>query len=596
MARLLPYRIRKPNQRWKLHLASLAGALRAPPWLGHRPGPASGARSAAAPGRARRAAPIVLAAAHALEWAIYLPALAILVLYAWGCIEHTWRVATFPYQIDYGEAPELHRALLLSRGQPIYVDWTHPPYQMANYPPLYPAVAALGVKLAGVQFFTGRLISFASTLATGLLVGTTAWALGAGTLGALAGGLLYFTMYPVWNWGAYQRVDAFAVLLEWLGITVFALGWVRGRRAWAVWATVPLFVAAAYTRQTIAAGAFACYGYLLFRRPRMALGAIAAYATLGLGLFGAFQLATGGLFWRHIVVGNLNRWSWSTVESYWKPFWRLLHWTFPLAIGGVGLGLLQRRTQVPLLYLLGAAATALTIGKIGSSFNYLLQLCAALALAAGLAIGYAGSLARRLAHGRWLLVPTVPLAGLVPAVWLLVGLQQAYHVPYAPEGRTVRLDPMAQRFDRFGFTRQPLWRLDPWAAPPRELTTYYRQEYRADPSLEDLTSARAAQAYLARLEGDIFSEDMSFTVTDGRRIYIQPFEFTQLAEQGEWDQRPLLDDIRHHRFVAVVLRFRLGTDPSWHAQRYTKEMLAAFAEAYRLDATFGSYFIYRPKV
>ncbi len=537
----------------------------------------------------------VVRAARALEWAVYLPALAVLVLYAWGCIEHTWRVTTFPYQIDYGEAPELNRALLLSQGQPIYVDWTHPPYQMANYTPLYSAVAALGIKLVGVQFFTGRLISFASTLATGLLVGATAWALGAGALGALVGGLLYFAMYPVWNWGAYQRVDAFAVLLEWLGIAVFTFGWVRGRRAPAVWATVPLFVGAAYARQTIAAGAFACYGYLLFRRPRLALGAIAAYAALGLGLFGALQLATGGQFWRHIVTGNLNRWSWATVDSYWKPFWRLLHWTFPLAVGGVGLGLFRRRAQVPLLYLLGAAATALTIGKIGSSFNYLLQLCAALALASGLAIGYAGSLARQLARRHWLLAPAALPVILVPAVWLLVGLQQAYHVPYAPEGRTVRLDPMAQLFDRIGFTRRPLWRLDPWAAPPRELTTYYRQEYRADPSLEDRTSARAAQAYLARLEGDIFSEDMSFTVADGRRIYIQPFEFTQLAEQGEWDQRPLLDDIRHHRFVAVVLRFRLGTDPGWHAQRYTKEMLAAFAEAYRLDATYGSYYIYRPK-
>src|SRR5438094_915212 len=74
----------------------------------------------------------------AIAWLLYLPALTVLLLYCWAFLDHGWSIVSFPYQIDYGEAPELNRALLLAQGRQIYVDWSQPPYQMANYPPLYP--------------------------------------------------------------------------------------------------------------------------------------------------------------------------------------------------------------------------------------------------------------------------------------------------------------------------------------------------------------------------------------------------------------------------------------------------------------------------
>jgi hypothetical protein len=548
---------------------------------------------------------------RATVWLLYAPALLVLALYLAAFLSHAWSVVSFPFEIDYGEVPELNRALLLAQGRSIYVDWSLPPYQMANYTPLYPLATSLGVRAWGVQFFTGRLLSLASTLATGACIAATTWALRGGLLGALIAGLLYFVPYPVWNWGAYQRVDAFAVFWEWLGIAIFAMGWIRGRRKGTVWATVPLFLVAAYSRQTVAAGAFACYGALLFRRPRLALGAIAAYAAGGLLIFGALDALTGGQFWRHIVFGNLNRWSWDTVDDFWEPFWRLMHWAFPLAAAGALFAAVRRQSQVPLLYLIASAATALTIGKIGSSFNYLLQLCAALALLGGLAVGQAawlGGAAVRALAGRFAerlpkaiaIVCILPIALLAsagigaPSLWLLAGLQQAYHVPYAVEGSSANLRAPAPLLDRLGVTRRRLWRIDPWAAPPADLTHYWRNQYRGDPTDASATAAQRARDYIARLEGDVLSEDMSFTLTANKRIYVQPFEFTQLAEQGVWDQRPLVEAIRRRHFVAVVLRFRLGDAPGFHAERIDAPLIAALKEAYRLDASYGTYFIYRP--
>src|SRR5438552_18280542 len=100
---------------------------------------------------------------RAAVWCCYMPAVLILVLYLLAFVDHGWSIVRFPYEVDYGEVPELNRAVLLAHGRQIYVDWSQPPYQMANYPPLYPLATSIGVRLDGVQFFTGRLLSFAST-------------------------------------------------------------------------------------------------------------------------------------------------------------------------------------------------------------------------------------------------------------------------------------------------------------------------------------------------------------------------------------------------------------------------------------------------
>jgi hypothetical protein len=93
----------------------------------------------------------------------------------------------------------------------------------------------------------------------------------------------------------------------------------------------------------------------------------------------------------------------------------------------------------------------------------------------------------------------------------------------------------------------------------------------------------------------VLGEEMSFSVTTGRRLYLQPFEFSQLAAQGDWDQGPLLAEVRRGAFAVVVLRFRLGDDPLWRRERVNEALLGALQQAYALDAVYGDYFLYRPK-
>lgn len=531
--------------------------------------------------------------ALALLYALYAPAGMILLVYQWAFLEHAWAIVRFPYQIDYGEMPELNRAWLLAHGRPIYVDWSAPPYQMANYTPLYSLVAAVGVAWQGTQFGTGRLLSLTSTLATALAIGVTARSFtGERRAGLLAGGLaglLYVVAHPVWNWGTLQRVDAFAVALEWSGMALYAVGWLqRGRRA-ALWATVPLFLGAAYARQTVVAGALATYGALLYRRPRLGLALLAAYASVGLGLLGILQGLTAGQFWRHTVDGNLNDWSWARVDHYGQPLWQALHWSVPLATFAVLAGVLRRQNQAPALYLLGAGATALTVGKIGSNVNYFLQLWAALALLVGLAVGHLATPAPR-----WLPSTVAWGARATVALWLLVGLQQVYHVPHLAGQGAPSWGGASGVLEALQWARLPLWRLDPLGGDAATLLDRAMSQYAPLPGPVDGEHAGAAERYVRAVHGDVLGEEMSFSVTTGKRLYLQPFEFSQLAAQGDWDQGPLLDDVRRGHFVAVVLRFRLGEDPLWRRERVNDALIEALKQAYRLDAVFGDYYLYRP--
>ena len=62
-----------------------------------------------------------------------------------------------------------------------------------------------------------------------------------------------------------------------------------------------------------------------------------------------------------------------------------------MAFGGASLLLTRRRSPLFALaapYALGAVLSALTIGKVGSNVNYLLELCAASSLAGGIVVAW----------------------------------------------------------------------------------------------------------------------------------------------------------------------------------------------------------------
>jgi len=447
------------------------------------------------------------------------------------------RVIRFPYPMDYGEGPLLEQTLRLGRLESLYrADLAAPPYTVSNYPPVYPLVLSPLGRLWGPAFWYGRLLSWLSVVAAAAFVGLILHVLTRDRLAAVIGGLVLLGFPPVAYWSSLYRVDAVALALSLGGI------WMVVRRP-AGRLTVPaaalLLVAAIYTRQSygVAAPLAACVWLGQATSWRQALGLAALTGGLGTGLFLALELATGGGFSFNIVSANLNAYQAGSLAQYLTDVWTLM----PLALTAVAVFLfLAPWFRVPSWrlvapYVLGAVISGLTIGKIGSNVNYLIELGAGVSLSIGAVLAWQRP--RRAVHA---------------AVALLLALDLALVV----------------------------------LASPYRTVTHVR--------LKQQEEARHLLEVVHRAPGIVLAdEDMGLLPLDGRPIFFQPFEMTQLARAGRWDQRGFIGEIERQAFAAILI-YRIPEVPL-HRQRWTDEMLGAIERRYVVGERVGPTEVYRPR-
>jgi hypothetical protein len=122
-------------------------------------------------------------------------------------------------------------------------------------------------------------------------------------------------------------------------------------------------------------------------------------------------------------------------------------------------------------------------------------------------------------------------------------------------------------------------------ASPYRAVTYSRLAQQQDAERLDRLVRETTGVVLA-------DEDMGLLARAGRPIYFQPFEMTQLARAGRWDQRPLLDEIERQAF-AVILIFTIPEMPL-HRERWTDEMLEAIGRRYAVSERVGQTLVFRP--
>jgi hypothetical protein len=72
------------------------------------------------------------------------------------------------------------------------------------------------------------------------------------------------------------------------------------------------------------------------------------------------------------------------------------------------------------------------------------------------------------------------------------------------------------------------------------------------PSLEERGMKEDVERLYAG-PGEHLALDMDLPLLAGKRIWIQPLEYTWMVEKGFWDERPLLDAIRTKKFLTIEL-------------------------------------------
>jgi hypothetical protein len=455
----------------------------------------------------------------------------------------------FPFELDHVEGQILANAVDVLHGRPLYHFLSAPPYTVVAYPPIYPGLVALLSSADPSQVLaTGRAVAFCSGIAVPflcawiahLLLGQDGRARSHRWFGPLAAALGVFAFRPYLEWAALMRVDYTALALALAAFGVY-VRW-QGTR-WA-WLAAPLWVAALFTKQSMLGGLAACLVHELRFHRRTAPGMLAILGVLAGTAYGALDLATHGAFTFGVVTGQVHAWDWAAAfEKLAVLVPELSLYVLLVLAAFMGLPGTKGSRLLGLFVLLAAVLDFVTIGKVGSNLNHLLELVAALAIMGGVVAGelFSGAYAGR---------------PVVRAAWIAV------------VAGTVLVHHQALRWNRWVFVSPGT----AWA------------ERTGKPVLE---AVRAAP-------GRVLSENLTFASLAGKQVEYQLFDLVQLQRKGRWDQRPLLEDIEQRAFVMVLLEFDLSGDPGWHADRFTPEMIAALRANYVMGRQIGAYTLYVP--
>lgn len=452
-------------------------------------------------------------------------------------LAHALMALLYRYPLDYGEAAMVDQSMAMAARQNIYRrDLSTPPYIVSNYPPLYVLSLVPFVGLFGPSFLAGRIISVLCGLASAAFLARIIYADTEDRTAAAVTAALFLAFPYVVGWSSLARVDMLALALSTAGLYVL-VRWPTTRRGLVVAAL--LLVAAIYTRQSYGLAApLAAFVWLWTHDRRQSLKLAALVGGGGLILFLALNVLTQGGFFFHVVTATVNEFGVERLDHHWRD----LRGIAPvlLIFGGAFLFLAPRRVRSwPLLapYLVGATLSALTIGKIGSNVNYLLELCAALSLAAGACIAWSR-------QRRWLRA----------VILILLALQVGQLMQATLKGPVEGLK----------------WRIKPAGA------------------LKDL------ERLVETTDGPVLADEFAGMLTlQNRPLYIQPFAITQLANAGLWDQSALLSSIRDQEFPLILIHHFMN----WpvYKERWTPEMLSAITENYAPTRFLAETIVFRPR-
>lgn len=447
----------------------------------------------------------------------------------------------FPFPLDYGEGPILDQTLRLAQFENIYRNsFASAPYTVSNYPPLFQLIQVPLAWIVGPAFWYGRLISILSAVGAAGLIGLILNALTSDRLAAAMGGLTLLAFPYLLQGSVLNRVDALALALS-LGGLYATVRWPSHRQG--PWVAGLLFTATAFTnpRYALTAPLTAFVWLWHLEHPRQAFRLVAIVTGSCLGLFLSLNLFTQGGFYLNTVLANLTSFSWDTVTSYLLNLY--LHAGY-LVIGCLvfiiieRLGEATRSWTLVVTYCLGAAFMTLAAGMANSSANDLFEVVAALCLASGAFIAWAG-------ESYWFKALLV----FVLAVQINVLIDWS------------RQDYIPAHMSKIADTRE----------------------------IEQLAE------YVRAAQGPILADEyMGLIPLNGRRLYFQPIEYKQLQAANLWSDAALIAAIQREEFSVILLYLprRWSAAITSHWSPALRDNIYAH---YRWERTLAETLIYLPQ-
>jgi hypothetical protein len=497
-------------------------------------------------------------ASHA-ALALFTLLLAVLTLHLVQVLQTWLQSVRYPFGLDYGEGIVWQQAALIP-GARMYGDIHHYPYIVFHYPPVYHLTVRAIASLGSDWLLAGRAVSLTATLATGALIAaltthavrTTATRTTT-VIAATVAALITFTYIPVVICAPLMRVDMLAVAWSFLGVycAVRSLD-----RPWLLYLAVAIFVLAVYTKQTAIAAPLAALPIVFLLHPRRTALASCVGLVLATAALALLEWQTDGGFLRHILLYNINRYSFpiailtilqqashaiylflaiAGIIIAWQSLLRassthpthtpsIRHSSPAKTFAAMRADLLRNPSAcIPVIFTLYFAVTTAMLtaaGKSGATVNYFIEWMCVWSVLIGVLIASVLTTAT-----------DRPLPALCVAAALLV---QVLILPTSHQ-------------------RQ-------WADPAK------------------LPELQALLERVRTADKPVISDDMVLLMKAGKPMPWEPAIFAELATTGTWDQTPFIAMITARQFAFIITLGQHGD--TIYDSRYTPEVNAAIEAAY----------------
>jgi hypothetical protein len=452
-------------------------------------------------------------------------------LYLVVCVLTTLVRLHQPTEFVYGEAVVLAQVRQFTLGQPLYPPTTRLPLSVTAYTPLYYVMVSLVQRVTGDQtYLVGRLVSVTAMLGAAVLLAAGVRAVsGRWWGGLLAGGLFLTQNLTALLWAPIFRVDALALCFTLAGLALASAGR-------ATLAALPL-AAAVLTKQTYVVGILSVCVQVLPRRRALLAFACSVVVAVAVAL-GVGQLLSGGWMLWHTVVANANPLDFDYFSAMFNAFIQLNALPVIAAAALLATPALPCERLWRAYFVLSAIEALFTIGKLGASSNYWLELTAATAA--------------------------------------MIGIQAARNLsaPLTSAGlASVTLAALLTALPGYAATMNQTWQLASGEPSPQ----------------------LAVAQLVAAERGEVLTDDPGLAVLAGKPVEFEFIIFTILAAQHVWDETPILQAIAAHRFSLVILSQPLDEpQPPLIAARWSPTVRDALLANYVPTGEDGSYWFYRP--
>ncbi len=389
-------------------------------------------------------------------------------------------------QLEYSEGLMMENAIKFQTGQWSWSWGELPPYLVSFYPPVYYLILGHLFDWFGTSLIVGRTFGLITFIACLMLCYLIIWQVTQGKKWmALIGALFPLTQLILSGWSFLMKVDIPAMMFELAGVYI-ALKFQKSK--W-LFASIPLFLLAFYTKQSAVAGAIAVFIYLLFQDKKLAFkwGSVCLVSLLA--IFGAANLATHGEFYKQIVL-------YQQTVPFLRPFKEVFSQWFMcylvlLPIMCMSFIFIEKnyRHLIGVFALVAMAINTLTVMRIGSGQNYMFEVMFGMCLAAGCAL---------------------------PRVFEIHRIQD-----FAPFVVTICLliaNPMVVGFPDPGYASR----------------------------VQDV------KAIIRDAQYPILTENFSLVVEEGKEPYMDAFVFYQFNKLGYWNQQTVINDLESRKIEYVI--------------------------------------------